>query len=591
MWPIARNHRRGTSGTTVQRRRSRQYQPSVDNIEDRLLLSLAVVEVLNQSTYNITASFRWTQNSSWSTFTEGPGQGYIFWVSYSNSLTPQVLYNTTTQSNSQTICSLVQGYAMWNGSGTPPASAARLYQFQNTWTGVQLYYVPPSAPAAPSLTATATSGSQINLSWNSVAGATSYIVDEWINNAWVQIASLGSGSTGYTISGLNPNTTYYFDVAASNSAGTMWGNYQGATTLQGGGGGGGGGGGSIDHPGPVTNYSPVDGSLFGPNGPSYLDVHQGAEGDCWLLASLAEVAARYPAEIQSMFTAAGTAVENGVTVNLYKVRFYDSGGVARYVTVDTELPSGGTYYDHVTNGVLWVALAEKAYVQANAAGYVTSQNVGMDSYDALDGGYPSWALQAITGKPASSFNISPSNLAAAWKAGQLIVLGSSPNANDNLVVGDSQGTHAYAVVNYNASSSNPFELYNPWGGSSVVGHQTTFNGHSVYDGPFWLSSAALSQDFSSQFQGNGTAPGMADHGVSSQQLGGDANRGSALAISMPSSGGDISNRSRTMSDAGTVAAGMKRTPRGRSASQGEPPRSAPLQGFIAKAWKLSQPCA
>ena len=63
------------------------------------------------------------------------------------------------------------------------------------------------------------------------------------------------------------------------------------------------------------------------------------------MASLAEVAARDPADIRNMFTAAGTTVENGATVGLYKVRFFNSAGVAEYVTVDTELPSGGAYYD------------------------------------------------------------------------------------------------------------------------------------------------------------------------------------------------------------------------------------------------------
>ena len=102
-------------------------------------------------------------------------------------------------------------------------------------------------------------------------------------------------------------------------------------------------------------------------------MHQGDVGDCWLLASLAEVAARDPADIRNMFTAAGTTVENGATVSLYTVRFFNSAGVAGYVTVDTELPAGGGYYDHVANGVLWVALAEKAYAEANGAGFVTTE--------------------------------------------------------------------------------------------------------------------------------------------------------------------------------------------------------------------------
>ena len=82
----------------------------------------------------------------------------------------------------------------------------------------------------------------------------------------------------------------------------------------------------VDHPAADTAYSPVSGSLFGANGPSYLDVHQGAVGDCWLMASLAEVAARNPSDIQNMFTDLGSTTENGSVVELYKVRFFDSAG-------------------------------------------------------------------------------------------------------------------------------------------------------------------------------------------------------------------------------------------------------------------------
>ncbi len=88
------------------------------------------------------------------------------------------------------------------------------------------------SPAAPSFTAKAVSATQINLAWTGVAGATGYLVDEWINSAWKQIGSLGSSSTGCAVTGLSPNTTYYFDVAACNAAGTTWANsYQSATTF------------------------------------------------------------------------------------------------------------------------------------------------------------------------------------------------------------------------------------------------------------------------------------------------------------------------------------------------------------------------
>ena len=49
-------------------------------------------------------------------------------------------------------------------------------------------------------------------------------------------------------------------------------------------------------------------------------------GDCWLLASLAEVADRDPQDIRDMFTYNGTMVVNGTSVGLYTVRFFNSSG-------------------------------------------------------------------------------------------------------------------------------------------------------------------------------------------------------------------------------------------------------------------------
>lgn len=360
-----------------------------------------------------------------------------------------------------------------------------------------------SAPAAPSLTARATSSSQISLTWNNVAGATGYLIDEWVNGAWKQIANFGSGTTSYTVSGLSANSTHYFIAAAYNSAGTTWSsNYVSATTTA---------GVTIDHPLASATYTVVNGSLFGPNGPVYTDVHQGAVGDCWLLASLAEVAARNPNDIRNMFTYTGQTVQNGSTVDLYSVRYFDSGNVARYVTVDNMLPQGGGLYDRVTGGVLWVALAEKAYAQANGKGYVTTSHLGVDSYSALDSGYPSWALQAITGKSASSFAINPTNIAAAWNAGKLIVLGTGATPASSYIVPG----HAYAVVGYNPSSSMPFQEYNPWGTDSsgwALGRP-----NQIY-GLFRANSTFMSKNFVSQFFGIGAIVGMDASGTGVQQV-------------------------------------------------------------------------
>jgi hypothetical protein len=217
------------------------------------------------------------------------------------------------------------------------------------------------------------------------------------------------------------------------------------------------------NPASAVGYSaaPSTDTLFGPNGPSYLDVEQGQEGDCWLIASLAEVAAQAPQDIVKMFTYDGTTVENGVTVGVYTVRFYTTSGMAKYVTIDTELPEGGNYYDQPVNGVMWVALAEKAYAVANGLGYVASADPDSNSYEALNAGYASWAIQAITGTAATDSNVNPTQIATAWSAGEFIVL-STVSPGSSYIVGD----HEYAVVGYNAASGQ-FTFMNPWGGSTT----------------------------------------------------------------------------------------------------------------------------
>ncbi len=362
-------------------------------------------------------------------------------------------------------------------------------------------------PAAPSFTATPVSDTQVNLAWKTVPGASGYQVQESTDgNNWSPIGKFDSGVTRDAVTGLTPNTTYYFEVGASSSAGTTWATSQAATTLN-----------AIDHPAAATAYTVVSGPLFGANGPLYTDVHQGDEGDCWLLSGMAKVAARDPMDIENMFTADGTTFENGTAVSLYKVRFYNSKNVAEYVTVDTELPSGGGYYDHPANGVLWVALAEKAYAQANGEGFVSTQYPDTESYDSLNGGYPVWSLQAITGKPANDYWLGTSagvaGIATAWNAGQLIVLGTTTPASSYIVP-----DHAYPVVGYNASSSTPFQIYNPWGTNAAGWALGTYNGHQVY-GLFNADATFVLDNFVDQSIGSGMAPGLAGLGGAQESAG------------------------------------------------------------------------
>jgi hypothetical protein len=226
--------------------------------------------------------------------------------------------------------------------------------------------------------------------------------------------------------------------------------------------------------------------LFGLGAPSYVDVAQGALGDCTVLASLAEVAFRDPAIIQNMFISDGTANEYGVTVNVWTVCLYNNGQ-PNYVTVDSMLPSGGGQYDHPQNGSIWVALAEKAYAQMNGQGWLGTLQPGSYSYAALANGNKDTAkqaLEAITGLGADSFTTADtlgvitghkaSDVIDDLNAGRFVVIGTPSDAPSPVVA-----SHEYAVLTYDPDADQ-FLLFNPWG----VNNTTGYPGLVVVDGSF-----------------------------------------------------------------------------------------------------------
>ena len=222
------------------------------------------------------------------------------------------------------------------------------------------------------------------------------------------------------------------------------------------------------------NYKPVQGQLF-QNGPSYIDVDQNGVGDCYFLASLAETARKTPDALQNMF------IDNGD--NTWTVRFFHNGS-ADYVTVDRSLPTrqmnsdpavsgtaafagwGGNWSNN-PNNELWVALAEKAYVQLNESG-VIGQEVAANSYQAIAGGWGKNALYHITGRNITNGHVTwgifgqnddIGKISHAWGTNQLVTFTSKHDSGD--VASYIASNHVYALIAYD--NNNTFVLYNPWG--------------------------------------------------------------------------------------------------------------------------------
>lgn len=80
-----------------------------------------------------------------------------------------------------------------------------------------------TAPTAPSgLTATANGSSQIDLSWtDNSANEDNFEVERSPNgtDSWVQIATPAADATSYSDTGLDPETTYYYRIRATNAGG------------------------------------------------------------------------------------------------------------------------------------------------------------------------------------------------------------------------------------------------------------------------------------------------------------------------------------------------------------------------------------
>lgn len=116
--------------------------------------------------------------------------------------------DTTSYTDTEVTCGITYYYtvrAVGNAEGTPVYSTYHQ-------TGIQ----GKAVPAMPTVRAAATGSSNIQVSWNAVAGASGYHIYRKTSAgaSWSYLNSVSASNTGYTDRGLTTGKTYYYTVAA-----------------------------------------------------------------------------------------------------------------------------------------------------------------------------------------------------------------------------------------------------------------------------------------------------------------------------------------------------------------------------------------
>lgn len=209
------------------------------------------------------------------------------------------------------------------------------------------------------------------------------------------------------------------------------------------------------------------------------DITQGDLGDCYLLASLATVAATNPNIINEM-----------ISINddgSYEVRFFNEV-TKKYEYVKVEEKEVKTIFGNAKHvefgdqGELWPAIIEKGYAKWYDQRDINESKFslfleewglpGTDNYKLIGkGGLPTVALEQITGNPSTRYapqEFTPKIIQEAIQEGNPIALGTlqknSTNIENNPLY-DSQQLipgHAQYITGYD-QSTGLVEVRNPWG--------------------------------------------------------------------------------------------------------------------------------
>lgn len=237
-----------------------------------------------------------------------------------------------------------------------------------------------------------------------------------------------------------------------------------------------------------VRFAPEQGGQLFRGGAGSNDVVQGQNGsrylgDCWLLSSLAAVAATQPQVLEQAITDHG---DGHYTVRLHR-QARDGTISAEDVTVDGDLPRTAdgrdAYAQRQDPKELWVVIIQKAFASWKGG------------YGQLDGGVPSEALTALTGKPTQTTftrGADPAALGQTLHTGQASQspMVAASRADLNLEKGGVVPGHGHTILDVKEEGGqtmvtlrDPFARYEP-------------GGNGARDGVFKLTLA----EFAARFQ-------------------------------------------------------------------------------------------
>ena len=223
-----------------------------------------------------------------------------------------------------------------------------------------------------------------------------------------------------------------------------------------------------------------DHPLFAAGGPSPNDVYQGGVGNCWFLATLAEVALRDPSQINQSIVqrADGT----------YDVYFHTNPTTTVDEHVDGKLPvdihDNLEYAKLGQGGCTWVAIMEKALTYF--------RNPGNPSYSSIAGGWGRDALKDLGGTPSDLL----SQVHTGHDLFNDVVWGLMFNTSIDIGTsgkkwGPLVSSHEYSVISARVYSGvEQIELRNPWGQNPNYNIMTG-NYNWTNDGYIWVNASSV----------------------------------------------------------------------------------------------------